>query len=141
MEYSMYKTFAAKYRSTVRKIIRKFSQNGEFVIAYVSKKGENKRYKLYNEGFKRKVLNNKNHYADNLPRITYYMGKLTTRLMNRLRTRICEYCGAIDDLKMYHVRKLKKLKGKNDWEKVMIARRRKTLAVCCHCYDMIHVNQ
>ena len=141
MEYSMYKTFAAKYSSTVRKIIRKFSQNGEFVIAYVSKKGEKKRYKFYNEGFKHKVLNNKNHYADNLPRITYYMGKLTTRLMNRLRTRVCEYCGAIDDLKMYHVRKLKKLKGKNDWEKVMIARRRKTMAVCCHCYDMIHANQ
>ncbi|KAA6338057.1 hypothetical protein EZS27_013917, partial [termite gut metagenome] len=42
---------------------------------------------------------------------------------------------------MYHVRKLKKLKGKHDWEKVMIERRRKTMAVCCQCYDMIHAKK
>ncbi|KAA6339708.1 Group II intron-encoded protein LtrA [termite gut metagenome] len=141
MEYSMYKTLATKHKSTVRKIIRKFSQNGEFVISYVNQKGEKKRYKFYNGGFKRKDLDRKNYYADNLPRITYYMGKLTTRLMDRLRRRVCEYCGTIDDLKMYHVRKLKKLKGKHDWEKVMIERRRKTMAVCCQCYDMIHAKK
>jgi group II intron reverse transcriptase/maturase len=138
MEYSMYKTLAAKHKSTVRKIIRKFSINGEFVISYVDRKGMKKRYKFYNEGFRHKDLDRKVNHADNLPRITYYMGKLTTKLMDRLRRRICEYCGTIDDLKMYHVRKLKKLKGKHDWEKVMIARRRKTLAVCNNCYDRIH---
>jgi hypothetical protein len=104
----------------------------------VDRKGMKRRYKFYNEGFRHKDLDRKVNHADNLPRITYYMGKLTTKLMDRLRRRICEYCGTIDDLKMYHVRKLKKLKGKHDWEKVMIARRRKTLAVCNNCYDTIH---
>ena len=141
MEYSMYKTLARKHKSSVRKIIRRFSQNGEFVIAYVNKKGMKKRYKFYNGGFRRKALNREKYYSDNLPRITYYMGKLTTKLLDRLRRRICEYCGTIDDLKMHHVRKLKRLNGKHDWEKVMIARRRKTLAVCHHCYDMIHGNK
>jgi hypothetical protein len=139
----MYKTLATKHKSSVRKIIRKFSCNGEFVIAYANQKGEKKRCKFYNGGFKHRDLNRKEYYADNLPRITYYMGKLTTKLMDRLRKRGCEYCGTIDDLKMYHVRKLKRLKGRNDWEKVMIARRRKTLAVCHQCYtckeiDCIH---
>lgn len=32
MEYSMYKTFANKYKSSVRKIIRKYSVNGRFAI-------------------------------------------------------------------------------------------------------------
>jgi len=141
MEYSMYKTFASKYRTTVSKTICKFTTNREFTIAYVSNKGVKKKYKFYDGGFKQKKLDRANHYADNLPRITYYMGKLTTRLMDRLKTRICEYCGATDDLQMYHVRKLKKLKGKYDWEKVMIARRRKTLAVCSHCYDIIHAKR
>ena len=141
MEYSMYKTLATKHKSTVRKTIRKFARNGEFVIAYVNQKGEKKRYKFYNGGFRRKDFNWKENRADNLPRITYHMGKLTTSLMDRLRRRICEYCGTIGDLKMHHVRKLKKLKGKHDWEKVMIARRRKTLAVCCHCYEMIHAKK
>jgi group II intron reverse transcriptase/maturase len=141
MEYSMYKTLATKHKSSVRKIIRKFSSNGEFVIAYANRKGEKKRCKFYNGGFRHRDLNRKEYYADNLPRITYYMGKLTTKLMDRLRRRVCEYCGTVDDLKMYHVRKLKRLKGRNDWEKVMIARRRKTLAVCQQCYDMIHAKK
>ena len=38
---------------------------------------------------------------------------------------------------MHHVRKLKDLKGKSDWEKNMIARRRKTLAVCSKCHAKI----
>ena len=95
-----------------------------------------KRYKFYNGDFRRKDLNWGEYYTDKLPRITYYMGKLTTELMDK--TRVCENCGAIDNLKMFQVRKLKKLKGRNDWEKVMIARKRKTLAVCCYCYDKIH---
>ena len=33
--------------------------------------------------------------------------------------------------------KLKDLKGKSDWEKNMIARRRKTLAVCSKCHAKI----
>jgi group II intron reverse transcriptase/maturase len=138
MEYSMYKTFASKYQSSVRKIIRKYSRNRDFIITYKNKKGEKKWCKFYNGGFGHKDLDRRNCYADNYPGITYYMGKLTTKLMDRLKTRVCEYCGTVGELKMYHVRKLKKLKGKYDWEKVMIARRRKTIAVCDHCYDMIH---
>lgn len=50
---------------------------------------------------------------------------MSTSLMDRLKARECEYCGATDDLNMYHVRKLKNLKGKEDWEQLMIARQRK----------------
>jgi hypothetical protein len=39
---------------------------------------------------------------------------------------------------MHHVRKLKNLKGKSDWEVKMIARKRKTLAVCIKCNKKIH---
>ncbi|WP_367397248.1 hypothetical protein, partial [Segatella copri] len=52
-----------------------------------------------------------------------------------------EYCGAEDNLKMIHVRKLKDLKGKEAWEKLMIARQRKTIAVCEKCYNKIHGNK
>ncbi|KAA6323068.1 Group II intron-encoded protein LtrA [termite gut metagenome] len=38
MEYSMYKTFANKLQSSTRKVIHKFSQNGEFKIPYANKK-------------------------------------------------------------------------------------------------------
>ncbi|CUQ59468.1 Group II intron-encoded protein ltrA [Dorea longicatena] len=39
---------------------------------------------------------------------------------------------------MVHVRKLKDLKGKQEWERFMIARQRKTIAVCENCYRKIH---
>ena len=55
-----------------------------------------------------------------------------------LKAHKCEYCGAEDNLKMIHVRKLKDLKGKEPWEKLMIARQRKTIAVCEKCYNNIH---
>lgn len=38
-------------------------------------------------------------------------------------------CGASENLVMHHVRKLGELKGKEKWDKHVIARRRKTMAV------------
>ena len=40
--------------------------------------------------------------------------------MARLKACECEYCGATDNLQMIHVRKLKDLKGKQEWEKLMM---------------------
>ena len=42
------------------------------------------------------------------------------------------------DIEMHHVRKLKDLKGKRYWEKFMIARNRKTLALCKKCHYNLH---
>ena len=39
---------------------------------------------------------------------------------------------------LHHVRNLKDLKGKSDWEIKMISRNRKTLAVCSACHHKIH---
>lgn len=38
---------------------------------------------------------------------------------------------------IHHVNKLKNLKGKEHWERVMIAKKRKTLVVCRHCHRSI----
>ncbi|WP_354003318.1 hypothetical protein, partial [Paramuribaculum intestinale] len=42
------------------------------------------------------------------------------------------YCGRL------YVRKLKNLQGKESWERHMIARKRKTIAVCRSCHKKIH---
>ena len=75
---------------------------------------------------------------DSAPLLPSYRGTQSTSLMARLRACECEYCGATDNLKMVHVRKLKDLKGKQGWERLMIARKRKTMAVCNQCYRKIH---
>ncbi len=93
-----------------------------------------KERELYHGGFGRRK-DARIDDADNLPS---YRGMQSTSLMARLKACECEYCGATDNLQMIHVRKLKDLKGKQEWEKLMIARKRKTLAVCENCYRKIH---
>lgn len=39
---------------------------------------------------------------------------------------------------MHHVRTLKTLTGKNEWEQMMLKMHRKTLAVCPTCNAKIH---
>ena len=39
MEYSMYKTYAAKYSTSKKKIIAKYKKNGVFAIPYTNKRG------------------------------------------------------------------------------------------------------
>lgn len=62
-----------------------------------------------------------------------------TTLESRLACGICELCGKTDvPLEMHHVNKLKNLKGKEFWELMMIAKKRKTIAVCEECHCKIH---
>ena len=138
MEYSMYKTFACKYRTTVVKIARKYKKNKVFTVHFKNKKGQSKTRVFYNEGFKRK---NPIHHSwvDNL--ISPFSTS-TTSLVDRLKANVCELCGATDrKLHMHHVRKLKGLDNKKPWEKHMIARRRKTIALCASCHKLTDIGK
>lgn len=134
MKESMYKTLSSKYESTVRKIIRKYCRNKVFTVRYENNKGEMLERTIYHGGFKQR----KDARIDNAHIMPSYRGTESTSLMARLKARECEYCGAEDNLRMVHVRKLKDLKGKQEWERFMIARQRKTIAVCENCYRKIH---
>ena len=136
MEYSMYKTYACKYKSSVRKVLRKYSKNGEFGVDYIKKNGKTVRCEFYHDGFKRKPLS-RIKFNDDQPLI-----KITrTSLIDRIKANKCEICGAESVLSMHHVKKLKDLQGKRIWEKHMIARRRKTIAVCHDCHWKIHTGK
>lgn len=131
----MYKTFAAKYRTKVKRICRKYKHNDIFTIKYKVKSGNEKSAYFYSGGFKRRSPF-KNMSIDNKPNTLIYAS--STSLIDRLKAEKCELCGATEGLIMHHVRKLKDLKGKENWEKHMIARRRKTVAICGSCHQKIH---
>jgi group II intron reverse transcriptase/maturase len=136
MEYSMYKTFAGKYRTTVPNICRKYKKDGVFTVSYTNTKRQQRFRTFYNDGFKRKI-EAKDAFFDKLP--NYYHAKMRTSLIDRLKARNCELCGETSELEMHHVRKLKDIaKGKDPWEVHMIARKRKTMAVCHTCHMKIH---
>ncbi|AQX56596.1 reverse transcriptase/maturase family protein [Priestia flexa] len=135
MEYSLYKTFASKYRKSKSKIIDKYSINGTFGVKY-NVKGEEKIRYLYNEGFKRQRPLTEME-TDYLPTTMQYKGR--NSLISRLEAQTCEICKTEEKpFEVHHVRKIKDLKGKNRWEQKMIARRRKTLVVCLKCHRDIH---
>ena len=116
--------------------VAKYKKNGVFSIPYTNKKGYEVRREFYDKGFKRKELPNRT-LDDRLPNTVAITGG-RNGLITRLNARVCENCGATDNLEMHHVRKLKNLKGKSDWEIKMISRNRKTLAVCSICHHKIH---
>lgn len=138
MKYSMYKTFAQKYRTTMSQIRKKYTKNGLFSVRYYLKNGTTKDLTFYHGGFKKKnPMNIKD--LDNLPKFTYH--PTNTSLIDRLKAEKCELCGAVDKLVMHHVRKLKNLQGKTTCEKQMMARKRKTIAICGKCYKKLSNNE
>ena len=138
MKYSMYKTFAGKYRTSMRKIIQKYTKNRDFVITYQGKSGE-KSVAFYNQGMRRDT-----HVSATDPDI---IGRARenrnyTSLVQRLRGCQCEWCGATDvEIEIHHVKKLKDLSGRAEWERHMIARRRKTMALCHNCHVKLHAGK
>lgn len=135
MKYSMLKTFAAKYRTKVSKIKARYMKNGNFTVQYTTRSGS-KESVYYNKGFKRQTEPLFGQ-VDMLE--TYKKYAKPNSLIRKLRAKTCELCGVIcDDIEIHQVKRLKDLTGHAQWEMIMLARHRKTLAVCPACHEMIH---
>lgn len=135
LEYSMYKTLGLKYKKSVYKIQRKYRKNGIFMVPYKTKKGL-KYCEFYHNGFKKKRYANSNFEPDLLPQYVKYDNP--NYLRTRIKLGICEVCGEhTDDICMHHIKSLKSINANNEWNTIMLAKRRKTLAVCPNCYAKI----
>ncbi len=134
MEYSMYKTFANKYRMSVREINKKYRRNKVFTVKF--EQAGKIRERCFNKlSFSRRnvaIIDN----CDTQPAYSAEIGR--TSLTDRLKAEVCELCGSTGPLQMHHIHKMKDLKGKQEWEKRMIGRRRKTIALCVKCHRLRH---
>jgi group II intron reverse transcriptase/maturase len=109
MKYSMIKTYASKYKSTVSKTITKFSINGKFGVRYKTKDGSKIAY--FTEQRMEKNSEIKKQSVDIIENTLLFGGR--TSLIARLLSQKCEWCGSENvPLEMHHVNKLKDLKGK-----------------------------
>lgn len=126
MKRSCIKTLAHKHNSTMRKEWKRYREGQNFVVRFRDKEGQERCRVLYNEGFKRKPVND---YAecDHIPN-TFFLPQAS--LVERLKVGVCELCGNKAPLTMHHVRTLSKLKADTEWNKLMLKKGRKTLAVC-----------
>lgn len=134
MEYSCLKTLSSKHRCKLSKIYDKYRVGEKrWGIPYETKAGKKiRRLTKFNEIDGKKC-------EDIEPKVITIVAKGRTTIDDRLKARVCELCGRTDvKLEIHHVNKVKNLKGKEAWEQVMIAKRRKTLAVCHDCHQKIH---
>lgn len=139
MQYSMFKTFATKYRMSVKKVTKKFRIGKNFGVHYKDKRGKTKTRLFYNDGYARKKASFE-PTTDIIPKTIMYSAK--TSLKQRLEAGKCEYCGSENCLiEIHHVKKLKDLKGKSRIETFMIARKRKTIALCRDCHKKLHTGK
>lgn len=135
MEYSCLKTLAGKHQSTSRKMIRKYRDgNGSWGVPYQTKKGIKRR------SFARFMdCKNTGLWTDKIIDFAIAHVGSRTSFEDRLSASVCELCGKTNvPLEIHHVNKVKNLKGKQLWELTMIAKKRKTLAVCKVCHHKIH---
>lgn len=138
MKFSMFKTFGAKYKAHIGKIRDKYRIGKDFGVKYHTKRGWTTLL-FYNQGF-RHVETPAAGNIDSMP--NQYFRTSANSLITRLKAKKCEWCGAEDvDLEIHHVRKLKNLKGKAAWERAMIGRKRKTMALCVSCHDLLHAGK
>ena len=133
-EYSMYKTFALKYRITMTKAKLKFTRNGTFSVPYETKTGT-KYATFYSGGFtksKRPMKANEDIIPD------YAELYKPKELYKRFKKQRCELCGKENtEVKVYQVASLKDLNNNFEWEILMKNKNRKTLIVCNGCHRLI----
>ena len=136
IEYSCLKTLAWKHRCKLSKIYDKYRIGAKrWGIPYETKTGRKvRKLTKFNE------IDGK-RCDDVIPAIITIIAKGRTTIDSRLKAYRCELCGYEGKDRKYevhHVNKVKNLKGKEPWEVVMIAKRRKTLVVCRDCHQKIH---
>lgn len=139
MKYSMLKTFAGKYNTTKSKIIKRYRVGKDFGVTYTNFKGKEITRLFYNKGFKRKTDVSYEGCDNMVPTALF---NTSTSLVDRLRANKCEVCGAeTADIQIHHIKKVKDLNGKDFWDSFMIARKRKTLALCESCHAKLHAGK
>ena len=139
--YSLFKTLAGKHKTQKAQILKRLKQGNEYVLKY-EVRGEKRRLKVFR--LKHLKRTSRDWEVDFIPN-TAYLTAPSSELIKRLNYGQCEYCGNTKQpMESHHVRKLKELKNKphlQTWERVMIARHRKTLVLCQKCHDLLHAGK
>ena len=137
MEYSCLKTLARKHKTHISKIKQKYHCDKSWGIPYETKTGIHRMMIIKFSDMKKEPAFGADGDELYLPGHIHYSN--VNSLEARLRAKSCELCGKTEgQFEIHHVRRLKDLKGKEQWEKAMIARRRKTLILCKECHTKVH---
>jgi group II intron reverse transcriptase/maturase len=138
---SFMRTLAAKRQSTLMKVANSLKKGpAQYAIAQQKADGTTRYYYLVAST---KQLNREAvtyGQVDRMPNTWKFRD--ITELGQRLSAHQCEWCGTQEGpIEVHHVRKLKDLKGKEEWKIHMIARQRKTMVLCKRCHVDLHAGR
>ena len=133
----LFKTLAAKNKTTVKKTAMGLKRGNDYVYKYKVKDQMKDLLVFSLRHWEPRWSANRN--VDKQPNILI-LTMTSTEIIKRLSAEMCEYCGITKGyFEVHHVRKLKDVEdGKALWQKVMAAMRRKTLVLCVECHDLLH---
>jgi len=134
---SLLKTLAAKHKTSTTKIAKQLKTKDGYALT-VHIKDTIRHIRIFRLKDLRPLPPNDSR-MDIYPNI--YMWTLSrTELIKRLNRKQCEYCGTTQGtFEVHHIRKLKDVaEGKTLWQRMMAARRRKTLVLCTQCHHLLH---
>ncbi len=137
---SLFKTLAMKHRQSVRQVARRLKSDDGYTLVI---KEEERTRSIH--VFRLKDLQPPaafDNHIDIQPN-TLALTLSRSELIQRLNARECEYCGTVNGpFEVHHIRKLKDVaKGKELWQQMMAARRRKTLILCQDCHRLLHAGR
>lgn len=139
-QQSFLKTLAAKYKTSCAKLYKNknYCKNKHIGITY-----NDKFYEFFNGPFNVVKIIKYEKNIDMIENINKYFNR--TSLIKRMEANECEWCHSKKGpFEVHHVKKLKNLKNKKhlqNWEKLMIARNRKTIILCLSCHDKLHAGK
>ena len=136
-QLSFLKTLSCKYKTTCAKLYKNhnYNKNKKIGITY-----NNKFYEFFNGPFNVVKTIKYEKDIDYIENINKFYSR--TSLIKRLEAKKCEFCGTEEGpFEVHHIKKLKDLKGKAPWEKLMIARKRKTMVLCIGCHHKLHAGK
>jgi group II intron reverse transcriptase/maturase len=137
---SLAKTLANKHKTRKAEIFSRLRQNKGMALRY-EVKGKARVLKVF-KLTELKVAPRKYQRMDVIPlgMVGYSTG---TELLRRWNAQECEICGQTEGyFEVHHVKKLADIKdGKQRWQRLMMARNRKTLVLCVECHDLLHAGK
>jgi group II intron reverse transcriptase/maturase len=144
-EVSLVKTLAKKFKTSCRKIYRRFrtnleTENGTYKVLQITvNQGSPKPLTTHFGGVPLR-WNKWVAIDDEISHSRIWSKR--SEIVQRLLAQKCELCGATDKIEVHHIRKLADIEQKGrrerpEWMRMMAARRRKTLVVCQSCHHKI----
>lgn len=137
---SLLKTLAHKHQSSVNRIAQRLKTNDGYALI-IQQERRTRIIRLFRLKDLKPTVSS-GHHIDTPP-TTYTLTLSRSELIRRLNARKCEYCETMQGpFEVHHVRKLKDVaQGKERWQQIMAARRRKTLVLCRRCHHLLHAGK